>query len=80
METINITGNQNILQKQNFACIPFGKNIKKGVIVVGGINSLRSETKETVFANLDENKVEFFNPLQFNSSLFNYFSLLINNN
>ena len=70
-ETINITGNQNILKKQNFACIPFEKNTKKGVIVVGGINSLRNETKETVFVNLDENKAELFNPLQFNSSFTN---------
>ena len=68
------------MQKQNFACIPFGKNKKKGVIVIGGINSLRNETKETVFNNLDKNKAELFNHLQFNSSLFNYYSLLINNN
>ena len=74
-ETINIAGNQNILKKQNFACIPFEKNTKKGVIVVGGINSLRNETKETVFVNLDENKAELFNPLQFNSSFTNsYFT------
>ena len=61
------------MQKQNFAWIPFGKNIKKGVIVIGGINSLRNETKETVFVNLDENKGELFNPLKFNFSLSNYY-------
>ena len=74
-ETINITANQNILKKQNFACIPFEKERQKGVIIVGGINSLRNETKETVFINLDSNKAELFNQLPFNSSFTNsYFT------
>ena len=70
-ETITITANQNILKKQNFACIPFEKDKQKGVIIVGGINSLRNETKETVFINLDSNKGEVFNQLPFNSSFTN---------
>ena len=70
-ETITITANQNILKKQNFACIPFEKDKQKGVIIVGGINSLRNETKETVFINLDSNKGELFNQLPFNSSFTN---------
>ena len=74
-ETINIIANQNILKKQNFACIPFEKEKQKGVIIVGGINSLRNETKETVFINLDSNKGELFNQLPFNSSFTNsYFT------
>ena len=74
-ETINLTGNQNILKKQNFSCIPYEKNKQKGVIVVGGINSLRNETKETVFINLETNKADLFNPLPANSSFTNsYFT------
>ena len=70
-ETINIIANQNILKKQNFACIPFEKEKQKGVIIIGGINSLRNETKETVFINLDSNKGEIFNQLPYNSSFTN---------
>ena len=74
-ETINITANQNILKKQNFACIPFAKENKNGVIIVGGINSLRNETKETVFIDLDSNKGDVFNQLPINSSFTNsYFT------
>ena len=74
-ETINLTGNQNILKKQNFACIPYEKDKQKGVIVVGGINSLRNETKETVFINLETNRADLFNQLPFNSSFTNsYFT------
>ena len=74
-ETITITGNQNCLKKQNFACIPLEKEEKKGVIVVGGINSLRNETKETLFVDLDNNKADVFNPLPYNSSFTNsYFT------
>ena len=61
--------------KQNFACIPLEKEEKKGVIVVGGINSLRNETKETLFVDLDNNKADVFNPLPYNSSFTNsYFT------
>ena len=74
-ETINLSGNQNILKKQNFSCIPYIKDNKKGVIVVGGINSLRNETKETVFIDLDSNKAESYNQLPSNSSFTNsYFN------
>ena len=72
-ESINLTGNQNILKKQNFACIPFCKDNKKGVIIVGGINSLRNETKETVFIDLDSNKGEIFSQLPYSSSFTNSF-------
>ena len=70
-ETINLSGNQNILKKQHFSCIPYTKDNKKGVIVVGGINSLRNETKETVLIDLDSNKAESYNQLPFNSSFTN---------
>jgi hypothetical protein len=70
-ESINITGNQNILKKQNFACIPVCKENKKSVIIVGGINSLRNETKETVQIDLEINRGELYNQLPFNSSFTN---------
>ena len=70
-ETINISANQNILKKQNFSCIPYEKEDKKGAIIVGGINSLRNETKETVFVNIETNKADLFNQLPVNSSFTN---------
>ena len=74
-EPINIQGNQNLYKKQNFACIPIVKENKRAVIIVGGINSLRNETKETVFIDLDTNKGDTYSPLPFNSSFTNsYFT------
>ena len=70
-ETINIFGNQNILKKQSFACIPIIKDKQKGVIITGGINSLRNESKETVHINIEKNKAEVFNPLPSNLSFTN---------
>ena len=70
-ELINLFGNQNILKKQSFSCIPFIRGEQNGVIITGGINSLRNETKETVYINLDKNKAEVFNPLRVNSSFSN---------
>ena len=74
-EAINVSGTQNYLKKHTFACIPFEKKDKKGVIIVGGINSLRSESKETVFINTDTNKADLFNNqlpcnVSFNNSYF----------
>ena len=70
-ELINLSGNQNILKKQSFSCIPFIRSEQNGVIITGGINSLRNETKETVYINLDKYKAEVFNPLRVNSSFNN---------
>ena len=70
-ETINLFGNQNILKKQSFACIPFIRDNQKGVIITGGINSLRNESKETVHINIEKNKAEIFSPLPFNCSFTN---------
>ena len=47
-EMINIAGNQNILKKQSFSCIPLTRDEQSGVIITGGINSLRNETKEQI--------------------------------
>ena len=70
-ETLKILGNENSLKKQNFSCIPHQKDGKKGVIIVGGINSLRNETKETIFIDIDANKSEIFNSLPINSTFTN---------
>ena len=72
-ELINLTGNQNIFKKQSCACIPFDRDGQKGVIITGGINSLRNETKETVYINIDKNKAEIFSPLPMNSSFTNVY-------
>jgi hypothetical protein len=70
-ETINLIGNQNIFKKQSFACIPFVRDNQKGVIITGGINSLRNESKETVHINIEKNRAEVFTPLPVNSSFTN---------
>ena len=70
-ETINLFGNQNIFKKQSFACIPLIRDNQKGVIITGGINSLRNESKETVHINIEKNKAEVFSPLPINSSFTN---------
>ena len=70
-ELITIPGNQNLLKKQNFACIPFDYDRKKGVIITGGVNSLRNETKETVYFDYEKIKAELFSPLPVNSSFTN---------
>ena len=70
-EMINLSGNQNILKKQSFSCIPFVKDEQNGVIITGGINSLRNETKETVYIHMDKFKAEVFAPLSQNSSFNN---------
>jgi len=70
-ETIKIFGNENSLKKQNFSCIPHQKDGKKGVIIVGGINSLRNETKEAIFIDIESNKAETFNSLPINSTFSN---------
>ena len=70
-EMINLIGNQNIFKKQSFACIPYFLDKQKGVIITGGINSLRNETKEIVFINIERNKGEVFSFLQKNSSFTN---------
>ena len=70
-EVINLSGNQNILKKQSFSCIPFVKDEQNGVIITGGINSLRNETKETVYIHMDKFKAEVFAPLSHNSSFNN---------
>ena len=70
-EMINIAGNQNILKKQSFSCIPLTRDEQSGVIITGGINSLRNETKETVYINLDKYKADVFTPLPMNSSFNN---------
>ena len=70
-EMINLSGNQNILKKQSFSCIPFVKEEQNGVIITGGINSLRNETKETVYIHIDKFKAEVFAPLSHNSSFNN---------
>ena len=70
-ETINLLGNLNIFKKQSFACIPIIRDGQKGVIITGGINSLRNETKETVHINIEKNKAEVFTPLPVNSSFTN---------
>ena len=72
-ETINLFGNQNIFKKQSCACIPFDRDNQKGVIITGGINSLRNETKETVYINIEKNKAEVFSPLPINSSFTNVY-------
>ena len=72
-EAINLFGNQNIFKKQSCACIPFDRDNQKGVIITGGINSLRNETKETVYINIDKNKAEVFSPLPMNSSFTNVY-------
>ena len=74
-ETIKILGNENPLKKQNFSCIPHQKDGKKGVIIVGGINSLRNETKETIFIDIESNKAEAFNSLPINSTFTNSYFL-----
>ena len=63
LETINLFGTQQLLKKQSFACISFIKDNQKGVIITGGINSLRNESKETVHINIEKNKAEIFSPL-----------------
>ena len=70
-EIINLIGNPNMFKKQNIACIPFFLDKQKGVIITGGINSLRNELKETVFINIERNRGEIFNPLPKNSSFTN---------
>ena len=70
-EMINLSGNQNILKKQSFSCIPLTRDEQNGVIITGGINSLRNETKETVYINMDKFKAEVFAPLPHNSSFNN---------
>lgn len=60
-ELITLQGNQNMLKKQSFACIPYNYEDKKGVIITGGINSLRNETKETVYFNYETKKADTFN-------------------
>ena len=70
-EMINLSGNLNIFKKQSFACIPIVRDSQKGVIITGGINSLRNESKETVHINIEKNKAEVFSPLPTNSSFTN---------
>ena len=70
-EVVNLFGNQNILKKQSFACIPLIRDGQKGILITGGINSLRNETKETVYINIEKSKAEVFNPLPVNTSFTN---------
>jgi hypothetical protein len=70
-EIVNLFGNQNILKKQCFACIPLTRDGQKGILITGGINSLRNETKETVYINIEKSKAEVFNPLPINTSFTN---------
>ena len=72
-EIINMKTNQNFLKKQNFSCIPFEKKENKGILIIGGVNALRNETKEVVYIDLDNEKAELFNQLPCNSSFTNIY-------
>ena len=77
-EVITVSGSQNLMKKQNFACLPFDYDNKKGVIITGGINSLRNETKEIVYFDYVQKKVESFGDLPCNSSFTNSFYINFN--
>lgn len=77
-DVITVSGSQNLMKKQNFACLPFDYDNKKGVIITGGINSLRNETKETVYFDYVQKKVESFGELPCNSSFTNSFYINFN--
>ena len=62
-ETISIPGNQNILKKQGFACLNYTVDFKKGILIVGGINSLRNECREVLFYNPDNSTISLHNNL-----------------
>ena len=53
LEVVNLFGNQNILKKQSFACIPLIRDGQKGILIIGGINSLRNETKDKFKLNIN---------------------------
>ena len=62
-ETISIPGNQNILKKQGFACLNYTVDFKKGILIVGGINSLRNECREVLFYNPENSTISLHNNL-----------------
>ena len=48
-EIVNLFGNQNILKKQCFAYIPLIRDGQKRILITGGINSLRNETRNRIY-------------------------------
>ena len=71
-ETISIPGNQNILKKQGFSCMRYREDNKKGILLIGGINSLRNECREILFFNPENTSITLFsNILPINSSFTN---------
>ena len=69
--TLNIKGDQNLLKRYSMACIPFNFTNKQGIIVLGGVGTLRNDLEDAIFIELDTNNVKKFNILPFGSSFTN---------
>ena len=70
-EVLLIIGDQNLLKRHSMSCIPFNFKNKKGIIITGGIGSLRNESDDTIFIDLEEKNVKKFNSLPFGSTFTN---------
>ena len=73
-EVLLIIGDQNLLKRYSMACIPFNLTNftnKKGIIITGGVGSLRNESDDTIFIDLEEKSVKKFNYMPFASSFTN---------
>ena len=53
------------------SCIPLNFTNKQGVLLVGGLGSLKNDLEDTIFVELDTNNVKKFNFLPFASSFTN---------
>ena len=70
-EVLMINGDQNLLKRYSMSCIPFNFANKQGIVVVGGVGSLRNDLEDAIFIELDSKNVKNFNYLPFQSSFTN---------
>ena len=70
-ELLKLNSDQNLLKRYSMSCIPINFTNKQGILLVGGLGSLKNDLEDNIFIELDTNNVKKFNLLPFASSFTN---------
>ena len=70
-ELLHLNGDINLLKRYSMSCIPLNFTNKQGILLIGGIGTLKNDLEDTIFVELDTNNVKSFNFLPFSSSFTN---------